>query len=162
MFFVDCRIDLILDNRFHNMEYRQSQGNPRKGSHPAGIAVDHSFGVEFRAVRVGCTQNDYNFAAAVLVCNFFNCFLTFQVKCSGSRSDKALCLGEDRFCPGTSDTGFDGRALYTVPFTDNNNLFSFQLHIYSFTISPAPNRWLFLALLSSNLLRLSCKPLCRP
>jgi hypothetical protein len=134
MFLIDCRIDLILDNRLHNVEYRESESHTCEGSHIAGVSVDHGLGVEFRAVRVGCSQNDKKIVTAELVCDFFNCFLTFQVKCSGCCSDKALGLGENRLSPGTADAGFDSGTLDTVPFTDNDNLFSFQFHISSLLV----------------------------
>jgi len=58
-----------------------------------------------------------------------NNLLTFQVKRTRSRSDKALGLRYYRFGTSALNTFFNGWTLYSITFTNNDNLFPFQLHL---------------------------------
>jgi hypothetical protein len=59
----------------------------------------------------------------------FDTLLTFQVKRTCSCSDKALGLRYYWFGTSTLHTVFNGWTLHSIPFTDNDNLFPFQLHL---------------------------------
>ena len=72
---------------------RQVKGDTGKRSCPARITVCNRFGIEFRAIRIGRADNNYQILSAVLFDRFQNCFLTFQVKGSRGSSDKTLSLG---------------------------------------------------------------------
>jgi hypothetical protein len=60
----------------------------------------------------------------------FDTLLTLQVKRTRSCSDKALGLRYYRFGTGTPHAVFNGWTLHSIPFTNNDNLFPFQLHLY--------------------------------
>ena len=123
MFLVGFGGNLVLYFRLHNMVDRQVQGNSGKRSRPAGVPVNHSLGVEFSAVGIGSTQNDYQVVLAVLVDDLFNTLLTLRVKCAGGGSDKALSLHQQRFSSSAPDTSFNSRSLHPIPFANNDCLF---------------------------------------
>ena len=130
MFLVGFRGNLVLYFRLHNMVDRQVHGNSGKRSRPAGVAVSHRLGVEFSAVGIGSTQNDYQVVLAVLVNDLLNILLTLRVKCTGGGSDKALCLHQQWFCPGTLHALGNSRALHSIAFANNNDPLPFQFHLY--------------------------------
>lgn len=128
MLFVDISIYLGFDFRFHDMENGQIEGHASQRSHPTGIAVDEGLSVELRAVGVGGSQDDDEIVIAKVIRSFFYQFLTFQVKGTCGRSDKTLGLGHHRLTACTLYTGFNGRSLNAIPFTNDNHFFTFDFH----------------------------------
>ena len=110
---------------------RQMEGDPCQRSGPAGIPINEGFRVEFGAVRIGRPEDNDEVIVSVLIGRLFYEFLTFLVKCAGSRSDETLGLGQHRLTPCAPHTGFDGRSLDTVPFTNDNDFLPFKIHIHS-------------------------------
>ena len=60
----------------------------------------------------------------VTLCDAFDFFLTFQVKGTGSRSDKAVGGLQHHFCPSTLRAGSNSTALYPVALSQRNNFFA--------------------------------------
>jgi hypothetical protein len=60
----------------------------------------------------------------VALCHAFDFFLTFQVKGTGSRSDKAVGGLEHHVCPSTLRTGSNSAALHAIALAQRNNFFS--------------------------------------
>jgi len=60
----------------------------------------------------------------------FDILLTIQVKRTGGSSDKALSLRHHWFSTSAPHAGFNGWTLHSIPFTNNDNPFPFQLHLY--------------------------------
>jgi hypothetical protein len=60
-----------------------------------------------------------------LIDRFFNILLTIQVKGTGRCSNKTLGLNEHWLSPGTLHTGFNGWALDSISFTNDDDFFPF-------------------------------------
>ena len=131
MLFIDGRVNLAFDFWLQDMIDGKLESNPCQGSGPAGIPINEGFRVEFGAVRIGRPEDDDEIIISVLISHLFYEFLTFLVKCAGSRSDETLGLGQHRLTPCAPDTVFDGRSLDTVPLTNDNDFLSFKIHIHS-------------------------------
>jgi hypothetical protein len=83
--------------------------------------MGHRFCVKFGTVRIGSAYDNNNVLGTVLIDDVFDAFLTLQVNRTRSSSDKALGLHEQGLCPCTLDACGNGRTLYPIPFTENNN-----------------------------------------
>jgi len=110
------------------MENRKVHSHSSEGPCPAGISIDHCFGIKFSAVSIRGSQDDNDIVFAVVIDCFFDIRLTLRVKRTRSGSDETLGQYQYGLCPCTSYTGFDGRSLDAVPFTNDDHLFPFQFH----------------------------------
>ena len=55
-------------------------------------------------------------------------FLTFQVKCAGGGSHKAVGLLQHHQGPGLTGAGGQGRALHSVPLAQGDHFSAIQFH----------------------------------
>ena len=117
MFIVDCGVDLRLYLRLDDVIDRKSQRNARQRACPGRIAVRDRLRVELGAVCVRGSQDDDQVVFSVLLRDLLDALLTFQVKCPGRGSDKALGLYEERLGPCALDALCNGRTLYAVPLS---------------------------------------------
>jgi len=78
--------------------------------------MHHRLGIEFGAVRIRGTQDNDQVVFTMLFNDLLDTLLTFQVKGSRRRSDKALRLDQQWLSPSALDTGSNGRPLHPIPF----------------------------------------------
>jgi hypothetical protein len=90
MFLVNFGINLGLYFRLQDMEDRKVHGHSSKRTCPAGISIDHCFGIELSAVSIWNSQDHNDVVFTEFVNRFFDICLTLRVKGACSGSDEAL------------------------------------------------------------------------
>ena len=92
--------------------------------------MNYCLGIELGTVSIRRPKDDDDTIFSVLFSDVLNALLTIQVKGPCCGSDETLSLGHDRLCPCALDTRLNGRTLHPIPFTDDNDFLSFQLHLH--------------------------------
>ena len=108
---------------------RQVKRYSSKRPRPARVAVNYSLCVQLSTISIRCAQNYNEVILSILLNNLLDSFLTFQVKCSGCRSNKTLSLCQYRLSASAFYTFFNSWALHTIPLTNYYYSLSLQLHL---------------------------------
>ena len=79
-----------------------------------GVTVGDRLSSESGSLAFSCAQENYYVLGAVLIGEFLDALLVFQIHCACGRSDKALGGGEYYFCASGFSAGSYRLSRYTV------------------------------------------------
>ena len=130
MFLINFRVDLRLYFRLYDVKDREPQSYISERPCPTWVSANYRLCVERSAIGIGSAYNYDQIVFTMLFDKILDTLLTLQVKRARSCSDKALGLRYYWFGTSALHTVFNGWTLHSIPFTNNDNLFPFQLHLY--------------------------------
>jgi hypothetical protein len=99
---------------FHDVVHGQPQRHAGQGASPGGVTFGDRHGIQTTAFRIWRAQQHQQFIRLVTLGDAFDVFLTFQVKGTGSRSDKTVSGLQDHFRPSALRAGSKSTALHAI------------------------------------------------
>lgn len=111
---INIGIEFCLYLRFTYVINRKSKLDSCQRTCVGGVTVGDRLSSESGSLAFSCAQENYYVLGAVLIGEFLDALLVFQIHCACGRSDKALGGGEYYFCASGFSAGSYRLSRYTV------------------------------------------------